>query len=498
MQNNQRPSQNPQHRAHSSSPTNRPYMAKQSVGQSANTQQRAGQVNSQRVAQGRVARKSNNYNEVEELAYKRRYRAEVRAAKRAGIIAFFTVFLSLCLISLAVLHFTTKGSLPSQGPKEFMIMKIEGSPETEVPMSEAYMNDMLYVDFSAVAKLCEFTAIGDANGITYSFTDTNNIVQTIIIFYDSAEATINGHSVLMNGIAIKTEDSVKVPLKFIQDNIDGLEATVDEEARTVVITREKLTGSTPDSPKYEDIVLSLQPDIPIPPLSGSEDFKDPLDVEFTADLSEYEKYMNPIDKDAYLILVNKEHPVNQDFAPSELEYVPQQFAVYSGEYQATMAPIAAKALTAMLIEAKEYGITDVKVTLAYRNYWTQNWLYTNYVQDEINKGYSKEEAERIAATYSAPPGKSEHQTGLCADMHNVYFQNDKELEDFEYTDAYKWLKDNCWKFGFVIRFPKGKEDITGFQFECWHYRFVGRYHAYQMYTQDLCLEEYLEKLANED
>ena len=53
-----------------------------------------------------------------------------------------------------------------------------------------------------------------------------------------------------------------------------------------------------------------------------------------------------------------------------------------------------------------------------------------------------------------------------------------ELEDFENTEAYKWLKDNCWKFGFVIRFPKGKEHITGFQFECWHYRFVGRYHAY--------------------
>ena len=107
---------------------------------------------------------------------------------------------------------------------------------------------------------------------------------------------------------------------------------------------------------------------------------------------------------------------------------------------------------------------------------------------------SKEEARAIVETYSAPPGTSEHQTGLCADMHNVYNRPDLELEDFEKTDAYLWLRDNCWKFGFILRFPRGKEEITGYQFECWHFRFVGRYHAKRIFDSGLCLEEYLEKL----
>ena len=107
---------------------------------------------------------------------------------------------------------------------------------------------------------------------------------------------------------------------------------------------------------------------------------------------------------------------------------------------------------------------------------------------------SKEEARAIVETYSAPPGTSEHQTGLCTDMHNVYNRPDLELEDFEKTDAYLWLRDNCWKFGFILRFPRGKEEITGYQFECWHFRFVGRYHAKRIFDSGLCLEEYLEQL----
>ncbi|MBE6640367.1 MAG: hypothetical protein E7619_02150 [Ruminococcaceae bacterium] len=437
-------------------------------------------------------------NDVAELSSRRRYIAEKKSARRAGIIAFFTVFLSLCLITAGIFALLiNKGQ--DTGANDFMIMNIEGSPKVEIPMSEAYQNEMLYIDFSAVAKLCGFSAVGDASGITYAFTSSSGIDQYITFRFDSNSVTVNGHDVTMEGIAFMKDEVLRIPFSFIDANISGLVAEVDEKERTVTITREKMTGSRPDDPKYEEIVLLLQPEIPVTsPFEGEEDVPDPMDVEFISDLSEYEQYMNPADRDAYLILINKENPVDHTFGPDDLEYVPQKYAVYSGEYQATMRAIAAKALTAMLTEAENYGINDVKVTLAYRNYWTQNWLYTGYIDEEMAKGLSREQAEEIVKTYSAPPGCSEHQSGLGADMHNVYFQTDKELEDFEYTEAYKWLKDNCWKFGFVVRFPKGKEHITGFQFECWHYRFVGRYHAYQMYTQDLCLEEYLQKLASEN
>ena len=378
-------------------------------------------------------------------------------------------------------------------------MMIEGSPDVEIPMSEAYQNEMLYIDFSAVAKLCGFSAVGDANGITYAFTSSSGIDQYIKFEYNSNAVTVNDHNITMSGIAFIKDNSLRVPFSFLEANIRGLNTEVDEKERTVTITREKMTGSRPDDPKYEEVVLLLQPEAPVTsPFEGEDDVPDPMDVEFISDLSAYEQYMNPADRDAYLVLINKENPVDQDYAPDDLEFVTQKYCVYTGDYQARMRHVAAMAMTAMLTEAENYGINDVKITLAYRNYWTQNWLYTGYIDEEMAKGLSREQAEAIVKTYSAPPGCSEHQSGLCADMHNVYFQTDKELEDFEYTEAYKWLKDNCWKFGFVVRFPKGKEDITGFQFECWHYRFVGRYHAYQMHTSGLCLEEYLQQLANAD
>lgn len=436
-------------------------------------------------------------NRIEALSERRRYLMEKKSAQRASVIAFLTVFLSLCLISGIILSIIVNSGKESTA-KEFVVMNIEGTPKSEIPISDAYLNEMLYIDFTAISKLCGFSAVGDANGVTYAFVSTSGIDQYITFTYDSNAVVINDHNVTMDGIAILQSNTLKVPFSFVTANIGGLEAEVDEEARTVTITREKMTGSRPEDPKYEDIVLFLQPETPIPPISDENDFKDPLDVEFVSDLSAYEQYMNPADRDAYLVLINKQNPVDMNYAPDNLEFVPQKYCVYTGDYQARMQDIAAKAMTAMLTEAENFGINDVKITLAYRNYWTQNWLYTGYIDEEMAKGYSEAEAIKIVQTYSAPPGMSEHQSGLGADMHNVYNQPDKELEDFEDTAAYEWLKENCWKFGFVLRFPKGKEDITGFQFECWHFRFVGRYHAYQMYTQDLCLEEYLQQLANAD
>ena len=68
--------------------------------------------------------------------------------------------------------------------------------------------------------------------------------------------------------------------------------------------------------------------------------------------------------------------------------------------------------------------------------------------------------------------------------------------DFADTDEYRWLEQNAWKFGFVLRYPEGKEDVTGIQFEPWHYRYVGRYHAYRMHESGMCLEEYLEDVRS--
>ena len=107
-----------------------------------------------------------------------------------------------------------------------------------------------------------------------------------------------------------------------------------------------------------------------------------------------------------------------------------------------------------------------------------------------NRKISRGEAETYAARYSAVAGQSEHQTGLAVDMYNTGTAD----VSFGETEAYQWLSTHAHQYGFILRYPADKTEITGYDFEPWHYRYVGRYHATQMYEQDLCLEEYLAKL----
>ena len=116
-------------------------------------------------------------------------------------------------------------------------------------------------------------------------------------------------------------------------------------------------------------------------------------------------------------------------------------------------------------------------------------MYTNQ-EMAANPSLTRAQAEAIVVTYSSRPGTSEHQAGLCCDMHNL----PSALDAFAKEEVFLWLKDNAWKFGFILRYPEGKQPITGVKFEPWHYRYVGRYHAKAIYDSGLCLEEYLEKL----
>ena len=104
---------------------------------------------------------------------------------------------------------------------------------------------------------------------------------------------------------------------------------------------------------------------------------------------------------------------------------------------------------------------------------------------------SDEEIKNVVLTYSAAPGTSEHQTGLCVDFITEDMGGNL-TEAFEDTTAFAWLSENAYKFGFILRYPKGKEDITGYTYEPWHYRFVGREAATDIHFSRLTLEQYLE------
>jgi len=115
------------------------------------------------------------------------------------------------------------------------------------------------------------------------------------------------------------------------------------------------------------------------------------------------------------------------------------------------------------------------ITSGYRSYSYQSMLYNNYAARD---GYAK------ADTYSARPGYSEHQTGLAMDV-NV------AGDSFGYTPESKWLAANCWKYGFIVRYPKGKQNITGYKYEPWHIRYLGKQLAKEVYDSGLSLEEFL-------
>ncbi len=131
---------------------------------------------------------------------------------------------------------------------------------------------------------------------------------------------------------------------------------------------------------------------------------------------------------------------------------------------------------------------DVSVTSAYRSYEYQKQLHNSYIQNEMaTYGLTWAEAKQKVITYSSEPGTSEHQTGLCVDMHNLPSAD----ISFARTEAYRWLKENAHKFGFILRYPEEKVNVTQISFEPWHYRYVGRYHATKMYESGMCLEEYV-------
>ena len=138
-----------------------------------------------------------------------------------------------------------------------------------------------------------------------------------------------------------------------------------------------------------------------------------------------------------------------------------------------LTPDADQAFAMLQKAAKLDGLT-MNCVSGYRSYQAQDTLYHNYVARD---------GQAAADRFSARPGHSEHQTGLCLD---VNYAGDA----FHDTPEAKWLEENSWKYGFIIRYPKGKEDITGFKYESWHIRYVGTDYAKLIHDSGLCLEEY--------
>lgn len=186
-----------------------------------------------------------------------------------------------------------------------------------------------------------------------------------------------------------------------------------------------------------------------------------------------EAYVDPIivKKYSYDMLVNKHRKLDEDFEPSDLVKINSNYASESN-LKASKKAVSAFIKMADAASSEGYGI---KINSAYRSYSDQ---------EELCQFYRDAYGDDYVTKYVAFAGFSEHQTGLAFDIGSR--SNNVFLESKEYN----WMKENAYKYGFIQRFPKGYEDITGFRFESWHYRYVGEEIAKYIYEHKITFDEY--------
>lgn len=180
--------------------------------------------------------------------------------------------------------------------------------------------------------------------------------------------------------------------------------------------------------------------------------------------------------DSYLIIANKKHKLPDGYVPSDLVAltVPVTYEMY-------MKSVAAEALSNMFAAANAAGLNPV-ATSAYRSEEYQRELYDSYVQRD---------GQEAADTYSSRPGYSDHQTGLTVDITCASIDY-KLNQSFENTPEGQWLAQHAHEYGFIMRYPNGKEAITGYTYEPWHFRYIGVEEATALYNTDpnMTMEEY--------
>lgn len=182
------------------------------------------------------------------------------------------------------------------------------------------------------------------------------------------------------------------------------------------------------------------------------------------------------------VLVNKDNLLDRNYVPFEMYVVDENENNFHQYKDASLKPMFRKDIKRyidkLLKDAHALGLPLI-VDSGYRSYDYQQVVLNALIKEKGNDAYK----------LVALPGASEHQTGLAVDF--AYYENGIYNDDVKEDDKEAiWLKNNCWKYGFILRYPKGKEHITGYKFEPWHFRFVGPKLAKKIYEENITLEEY--------
>ncbi len=195
-------------------------------------------------------------------------------------------------------------------------------------------------------------------------------------------------------------------------------------------------------------------------------------------------------EDPVPMLVNAANPVSDGYAPSDLVLMrdvcdSNVVTIKGSEIEGDRT--AVNALMIMLRAAIDQGVSNWQISAGYRSVKYQQQVWDNKAYEYRQQGLSSSQAQTATAKYVAKPGASEHHTGLAFDV-------TVPGESFPLTQQCKWLAENCWDYGFIIRYTEDKVAITGINAEQWHIRYVGQPHARIMRNNNWCLEEYIDSL----
>lgn len=246
------------------------------------------------------------------------------------------------------------------------------------------------------------------------------------------------------------------------------EKAADKEDLKEYLDKLRKTGINQNTPEDEDALDDEA-------LWADEEVKE--DTEDKADKEKREEIKIDPD-DWHLILVNKQNPVPEDY---EVNLAKINGSMYADER-------IIEDIYKMMDAASDDGV-DLMICSAYRSYDRQRVLFNNKINKLMGQGMTYLESYKVGSMSVTVPGTSEHHLGLALDILTGSYT---EMDDgFGETEAGKWLAANSADFGFILRYPKGKEDITGIIYEPWHFRYVGTEYAKDITERGVCLEEYL-------
>lgn len=232
--------------------------------------------------------------------------------------------------------------------------------------------------------------------------------------------------------------------------------------------------------KYVEL-CSTEPIIPNAVISGKEEYNIEEVEEISNKNQQEAKKVKSNPNDWNLLLVNRNNKIPENYSV-QLSTVENNHRVDSR---------IVEALNAMLQDGRNQGLNPI-ICSSYRTNNKQTQLYNNKVRQYQNLGYNIEKAKNLASYWVAIPGTSEHETGLALDIVSKSYQILDENQ--ENTKEQKWLLENSYKYGFILRYPKDKQDITMTNYEPWHYRYVGVENSTYIKENNLCLEEFIEYL----